>query len=519
MHPAPRTLNTPGRLAIPLLALGLVALWFRCRSLGNIPGLNGDEAWYGVTAWQILHGGRLSVFTPTGNLLNPFFCGPLLLVQACLRPSIAALRMVPLASGLLALGLNWWLCRWVFGRPSAVISTLALALLPIDIAYSRFAWDASQSLLATLPVWYLSLAAVRFPARQDRLTAAAILALLAAVLVHPTNVFAGAAIAASLAVRWRQFRVEPRRLTVLALAAAAMILWATRLVHATGEGGGWLSHLGQIVHPGNKPHFTVLHANLLCGETVYQYISGAHSWLPWPLGLALTWAVLLAAAWRLWRSGSTADRVLVAGWLLQLAGFVVLAGPEAMSPGAERYAICLIGPAVVLAARGAAVWWAEAGRLRTAATLAALAAGWFVLADFQQHYFRYIEQTGGNAHPTFRTAAVEPKLAALDYVLKHRKAGVNWIAADGWWTYWPLKYLSADEKNIVVWKADQLHGIAADQGVWHIGFCDGRPPSGRQILDYSGRPVLSVSCPVVSPLPLGEGQGVRAWQKHTQPSP
>ena len=64
-----------------------------------------------------------------------------------------------------------------------------------------------------------------------------------------------------------------------------MILWATRLVHATGEGGGWLSHLGQIVHPGNKPHFTVLHANLLCGETVYQYIPaptpGCHGHSAW----------------------------------------------------------------------------------------------------------------------------------------------------------------------------------------------------------------------------------------------
>ncbi len=488
-------------LIVNLAALGALALWFRCRALGNIPGLNGDEAWYGVTAWEILHQGKWLVQTPTGNALNPFFFGPLLLLQACCKPSIVLLRIVATASGVAALGLNWWLCRWVFDRRTAAISTLALAVLPIDIAYSRFAWDASQSLLATLPVLYFSLAAVRFPARQDQFTAAAIVALLAAVLVHPTNVFAGAAIAAGLAVRWRQFQANPRRLAVLALAALALILWAANLVRMQGNvgGDGLLGHLDQLVHPRVNPHAVVLYANLFCGETVYQYISGAHSWLPCEVGLALVWAVLLAAAWRLWQWGTTADRVLVAAWLLQWLGFVVLAGPEGMLPGQERYAICLIAPAVILAARGAAAWWSGAGRPRTAVAVLALAAGWFVTADFQQHYFRFIEQTGGRAHRTFRTAAVEPKQAALDYILKHRTAGVTWIVADSWWSYWPLRYLSLAEQDVrVVDERDaasqpELALARAEGRAWHVRFHDWAPSSGEQILDYSGRPVLSVS--------------------------
>ena len=152
----------------------------------------------------MLHGGQFSAHTPTGNLKNPFFLGPLVLLQACSRPSIAVLRAVSLASGLLALAVNWLLSRWVFDRRTALVSTLALAVLPINIAYSRIAWDASQSLLATLPVLYFSLAAVRFPARQDRLTAVAIVSLLAAIMVHPTNIFAGAALVAALAARWRK---------------------------------------------------------------------------------------------------------------------------------------------------------------------------------------------------------------------------------------------------------------------------------------------------------------------------
>jgi hypothetical protein len=488
-------------------ALGLAALWFRCRSLGNIPGVNGDEAWYGVTAWDLLHGQPWPLTTPGDNPLNPFYFALLLPLEACFRPSIVLLRIVPLLSGLAALALNWWLCRRVFDRPTAVISTLILALLPIDIAYSRFAWDAAQSLPATLLVWYFSLSAVRFPEWQDRFTAAAIVALLAAVLVHPTNVFAGAAIAASLLARRRQFRLQPRRLTVLALAALALILWAAHLGHAAGAGGGWRSHLAQLVHPGEAPHFVALYANLFSGETVYQYLSGGHSWLQWPalgggswaIGVVLVWTLLAAAAWRLWRyARNPADRVLVAGWLLELAAFAVLAGPAALLPGQERYAICLVAPAVVLAARGGSLWWGQrstgkaSGTRRTAAAVLALAAAWFVLADFHQHYFRFIEQTGGRAHRTFRTAAIEPKRAALDYILQHRTPGATWIVADEYWSRWPLRYLALGDRDVHVVGRDSNVARAAGP-VWHVRFCDGEGGRGQKILDYAGRPVLCVS--------------------------
>jgi hypothetical protein len=196
---------------------------------------------------------------------------------------------------------------------------------------------------------------------------------------------------------------------------------------------------------------------------------------------------------------------LVAGWLLALAAFAVLAGPEALLPGQERYAICLVGPAVVLAARGAAVWWGQkstgkaSGTRRTAAVVLALAAAWFVAADFHQHYFRFIERTGGCAHQTFRTAAVEPKRAALDYIMRHRTPGMTWIVADGWWSYWPLQYLAAADNDVRVVEADDKASgpalaLARTEGrAWYVRFCNGEASPGQQILDYGGRPVLCVS--------------------------
>ena len=64
----------------------------------------------------------------------------------------------------------------------AVVSTVVLAVLPINIAYSRFGWDSSQSLLFTLPVVHLSLLAIRGP-QGRRWLAGAAAALAAATLV------------------------------------------------------------------------------------------------------------------------------------------------------------------------------------------------------------------------------------------------------------------------------------------------------------------------------------------------
>ena len=205
-----------------------------------------------------------------------------------------------------------------------------------------------------------------------------------------------------------------------------------------------------------------------------------------------------------------ADRVLAAAWLLELAGFLVFAGPRGMIPGQERYAICLIAPAVLLAARAAAVWWAGAGRMKTPAAVLACVLAWLALADFQRHYFAFIERTGGQAHSTFRTAAVEPKLAALDYVLQRRTAGVAWIAADSWWSEWPLKYFALGNRDvrIVAFRdaaAEPEFVKAANDGrAWGVEFCDAtaeqerldprfqRPGEAARILDFGGRPVLAV---------------------------
>ena len=193
---------------------------------------------------------------------------------------------------------------------------------------------------------------------------------------------------------------------------------------------------------------------------------------------------------------------MVASWLL--------AGPRAMVPSHERMSLFLLAPTVILVARGAnrcrAVSPAAWGSLLLIASLA----GWFVLADFHEHYFGVIERTGGRSEQTFRTAEVEPKQAALQIILQHRRPGTTWIVVSEWWNYWPIEYFAMVEEDIQVVNPEEAKtepgfDEALRQGrVWCVEFSDSEGlRQARQMLDrhevrewqvedFGSRPLLSV---------------------------
>ncbi len=519
---------------IHVTGLLLASLWFRCAWLNNIPGLNGDEAWYGVQALEVLHGEDFQIETPTGNPPNLLFFGPLLLLHALFPPSVALLRTVAVGSGIAALVINWVCCRWVFDRRTAVISTVVLAILPISIAYSRFAWDASQSVAITLPVLYLSLASVRFADRRGRFLLAAVLMQWIACLVHPANAFVGLAIAVALAVWVREGGVRratrgisPRtKATVLVLGILAVVLlglfWLS--THDSSRFGKELQSPAQLAQMETLVHLTVRLPRLFLGATVYRYLAGSDSWLSWPaaagsdgwgVDTVLFWALMAASVWALCRAKDEpvrrTGRILSCMVVLQFAAFATLVGPHALSPGWERYAICLIGPIVVLLARGAAVSFsARAAGWRLALIIGSLC-GWLILADFQQHYFRFVHRTGGRAHPTFRTSDEDPKAAALKTILAHRQPGVTWIVTGEWHIYWPIRYfgMSEDDLRVVTPKevaaSEEFDQARREGRVWYVEFADALPQSTatgpwppayelryRECLGYGGRPVLEI---------------------------
>lgn len=502
-------------------ALVMAAVLMRLWLLGSVPGVNGDEAWMGVQAQLWLHGEPVSWRTPTGNPLNPFFFAPQAALHALFQPSFALLRLPAALSGILALVVNFYFCRRVFGSRMAKMTTILLAVLPINIVYSRFAWDACQSLLATLPVVYLPLLAVKDEQRRVRWLGLAALAYLAAIVVHPTNIFAGPLLAIPAWGLWkREIMEEARRhlrgrrgvaaggVALLGMAAAAWI------------GRHWLLIAwSRISQPDLLVAFVRYFQRLFSGLTVYQFIAGSclnGQGLGAMLHDAVAVAMFLLAGVTLFSvaadARATLERRLLVGWAWMLLGFFLFAGPQGISPHYERYGICLIGPTAILLGRAAVAWSIRGGWQGKAGRVGLAAVGWLLLAGCGWNYFRPLLTTGGESHAAFRTAAVEPKQAALQEVLRRRGPGATaWIVADEWWTYWPVKYLALSQRRATVegWRnaeaSPEFREALAAGEVWSVEFsASAANQSARErfdaaagydelpIRDYAGRALISV---------------------------
>jgi hypothetical protein len=498
-----------------VIALLAVAIALRCWRIDNLPGLNGDEAWSGVQAMRLVSGQSFSWRTPTGNPVNPFYLGPLAALHLWLAPSIAVLRLPALFSGLAALGINFWLCRRVFGTRVACLSTLLLAVLPLNIAYSRFGWDASQTLLATTFVLYLGLELVPGDRAARRSLLRPALAFGAAILVHPTNVFTlwlliapvGYRYRAELAARWHQVRLRRGFWPLccgLASAASVAAFAGIPLVR---------SAVARAVDPTQWGIFFRLLTRLFSGSTTYEYIVGpatgstAIGGLEWII-VALALAAGLGFARLLQHRDAERERALALGSLGVAVSFFLVAGPAAIAPHFERYGVCLIAPGALLLARGLDYWLAaEQPRARQALVGLCLLA-WLGLDLFVARYFLPIERSGGESHLAFRTSDIEPKQAAWNLIAQHSGARPITIVCDGWWLYWPLAYLSAERRDVRFVEADALPSaaLAGESALWFVAF-SGTPAAegvdarlaehclvGRKTVigDSSGRPLLVV---------------------------
>ncbi len=532
-------------IGLNIAGLLIVAVWFRCRELGNLPGVNGDEAWYGVQAELVLRGEPITWRTPTGNALNPLFFGPQILLHAMFEPSFALLRTTAVASGLLAVVLNYILCRKVFGRRTALVSTVIVAVLPVNIVYSRLAWDACQSLLVTLPAVYWSLRAITVPAWRTWFSAAAMIALAASIVVHPTNLFVGPVVCICLLTAWREdLRFLWRHWK---LPGTFVVLSVCLLAQCCSS--RFAGCLSRLASPKQYGEFAIAVGRLFSGETAFEYVSRGIPTIEAgqrQVGLiAYDVAAALVAAWLAiglvrwfstariaedtpgrssdeadhWRPCRLATKSLLCGWLLSLAAFFIVAGPAAIAPHFERYGICLIGPGVILAALGVCGWLECRPAVSEICALITVLLGWVLLLTARTELFDDIHATGGDSHETFRTAAIEPKQQAIDYIIS-QSAGQTLIRTSEWWLYWPVLYLSfadVEEGQIIAELAPNgAHDSPAvaprAHAKWQIEFAgspaceslrrlirEGKLESEHLVEDFAGKPTIAVFRVPVSP--------------------
>jgi hypothetical protein len=230
--------------------------------------------------------------------------------------------------------------------------------------------------------------------------------------------------------------------------------------------------------------FMVGFGRLLSGATSYIYIAGPLSPANLHVHDTIFWLLFIAVSalgsGGVFRSAPPARQAHVVGWAAMLAAFFVAAGPDALAPHFERYALVLVAPTiltfVLLLGCATERWHLQRHVLTFGSTIALLC-----LVSFYANYIQVLARTGSESHRTFRTSSREPKAAALDWIRQRNPGPANCattrIVAEDWWTFWPLRYLAYREPRLdVVMTSDEIVGQVLrnmDGCSYLVGFAGG----------------------------------------------
>lgn len=424
-------LRAQPRVIAPLLFGGLIlaGLFLRVYAIGRLPGINGDEAWYGVAATDLASGWRLAI-TPNGNPIGPLQFGELAILHLFFAPSVAVLRIPSLLSSLGAIILGYFVGKRIGGKTTAWPVMLIMAVLPMNIAYARLGWDPSHSGFLILLATFLLLSG-------RHLVSAALFAV--SLLVHPTNLFAAPFL---LFVRAGQALDQHgecwgREIRTYAI----MLLTAIAGFFAVRAGAGGIvdpsTIMQRLFDPSQYVEFVRLFGDLLTGETVYRFVVGKGmgtiaSPLAW---LAVALLILLMLSRIHLRSFDVKQGIML-GWVASVATFFVLAGPIAIRPHFERYGFVLIAPTALALAVMIAPWvdrrgvqWLLGG------------AGAAALAGFLLFFISPLGSGHDDAHRAFRTGPVEPKAAAAAALKSFAIDRPIEVIPEDFWLYLPTDYL------------------------------------------------------------------------------
>jgi hypothetical protein len=421
-----------------IVCVFVAAVFLRVWRLGEVPGVNGDEAWMAVQAQRAVSGGQFLWLTPTGNLLNPFLFLPHLILAALFPPSFMVLRIPSVVAGVMGIAVNWYLGEKVFGRRVAIVVSALLASLPISVAYSRLSWDASESILFTLPLAYLPLLKIQ-RATLRQFAFEIVFLPICAFIVHPSNIFllpfilwrAGQLVGFPDRVRF----LSRYRLDLTFFSVVAVVILVCGIEQASGY---W--------------DFAFALNELYSGVTVFNYIPGAFlpgsfvilpahffrfalNSIPIVFLLILALAVISAC-----RQREMTLPVYSGCFLTALFCFYCVSGAAGLHPGVERYGIFVIAPGIVLLGLALVALCSSEAVSRRPLEYGVLVLSLFYQLSFYRCYLKLFELSGGNSALTYRTAAEEPKLTA--YRAISSKLDSECVRITEWWNYWPIKYLS-----------------------------------------------------------------------------
>lgn len=460
----------------------MIGVAFRFLWLETIPGINGDEAWMGWKVARVWAGEGMDWYAYSGNFSNPFFLIPLLLTHGFVEPGGFALRIVAAVSGVLLLALNFVAARRIIGFSFACASTLLLAVLPMNIAHSRFGWEPSQIPLFSL--FYLVSALFLSDSQRNPWLWTAVAGFLAYIgfLVHPTMIFLLPIVGLGFLSRW--LLPESSFLRFLTWLFLGILGTAILGILAWYKSPPWIQpeitrRVVEWAWMADDWNFTLAWGRLFNGLNTFAFLSGSwleaiqvlHSssctpeifWIDWvTLGLfAAAGAVLLFSFLAKTKFLFLLDAklspiefrtglILGFGFFLPTLLFWVMNGSGKVAVYFDRYGLWALLPGAwfLCWAYGIFRKWLKKKSpmpLFQIADVCGIILAGLLLSGFWFWYFLPFLQSGGEAHISSRTAmGSEPKLAAGDFLKKKwndfPEQEKTLLVSSDWFAFWPVLY-------------------------------------------------------------------------------
>ena len=431
------------------------AVFLRFYEVHRLPGMHGDEAWYGLQARRLLAGEAVEWRTPTNNVPGMLHLGSLTLLHGIFPPSLFLLRL-PALSLLAALLLAYATCRRFFGQEAAMAAAVVMACLPINIAYARLGWDPSHS-----PLLILASAFAAFAGR--RLLCGLFFAF--ALINHPSAVF----VAPFLTLAYLGFRISGdglRSSVIDTVKLAALLLLGIVLgiaiSPATTHYVSLSAGLSRLIDVQGWAQFGLMFCRLLSGDTIYTYSvgTGFGSALPladWAVGAGLA-TILAAGVAR--RSRRRLENCRVArGYDCQPGSLYLAAGKWVLNPTLERFAYpwCRSPPSI----RGDRRWHYASQTLASTAARADFSGNACKLLVSLHHSV----ECGRNCESRgFWTARQDPAKSAFHLISTDGPRSAVQDPVEDWWLYMPISYYAAGAPFDVINAMPSVIEAAASAG-------------------------------------------------------
>lgn len=447
----------------PLWTLVAAAVALRIYRLGDIPGLIGDEAWYGVQAQQLVAGSGGELRTPTGNVPGLFQLGSTILLHLVAQPSALLLRVPALVSSLAAMGLAYAVGRRFFGPVAGMGALVIMACLPANLAYARLGWDPSHAAMFILAAVYAALS-------RRRLLAVLLFGL--ALANHPAAVFVAPFLA--FVYGGAVFGEAPRGAAVLTTALFASLLavaiaLTTLITPSASSYVSTMQIVGRISDPLQWLSFCSGVVRLLSGDTTSIFIAGrglgpATTTVHLVIGLGLVGLTINGAIGLIRKP----DRLVAAccvGWCASMLLLYLVGGSWALRPGLERFAM----PVLPLTALVAGIL-VQRSMSRVAAQAVLVTVGLGGLTSFAVTILQPLGR--GDARRAEAVWIGFPSLnaEALRVIDRDAPAGNVAVVAEDWWIYWPLAYRAPADRFTII-RSDS--GMSPDIDAYWITYQGG----------------------------------------------